>query len=84
MKAHFAKLKGRHVEKQVRHTHSTAAALEDAMAVAWDIIQEQDRSKAYVEGRIRRIIDILQVTRSGPRAYNPEQQPGKKIIIRSK
>ena len=84
MKAHYAKLKGRKAEKQVRHTHRTAAALEDALAVAWDIIHEQARALAYAESRARRVIDILQITRSGPQAYNPEQQSGKKIIIRSR
>ncbi len=84
MKAHYAKRKDRPVARQLRHTHSTAAALEDALAVAWDIIHEQARSLIYAEGRARRIIDILQLTRSGPQAYDPEQQSGKKIVIRSR
>lgn len=71
-------------KKQTRHTHPTVAAIEDALAVQWDIIFELTEALKYAEGRARRTIDILKVLRKGPHAYDPEQQSGKKIIIKKR
>lgn len=65
----------------IRHTHRTAAALEDALAVAWDIIREQSEALTFAEGRARRIIAILQQARQGPHAYDPDNPSGIRIKI---
>ena len=79
----YPKLKNQtHIEPK-RHTHATAAGLEDAMAVAWDIIQEQARVLSYAQSRAQRVIEILQSVRSGPHSYK-EQPSGMRMTIRKR
>ena len=79
MKIMYTKRKKK--KSPIRHTHRTAAALEDALAVAWDIIREQSEALTFAEGRARRIITILQQARQGPHAYDPENPSGVRIRI---
>jgi hypothetical protein len=55
--------------KQKRHTHSTCAGLEDAMAIALDIIRENEIATQYTASRAKRLTDVLRVLRSSPHAY---------------
>ena len=82
MKNRCPKHKNTTQKSPIRHTYSTASGLEDAIAVAWGIILEQQRSLAYAESRARRVVEILQAVRAGPHAYDPEQDSGKKIKIK--
>jgi len=86
MKRKYPKIKvGKRLDhRPIRHTHSTAAGLEDALAVAWDIILEQRRALMYLESRARRVIEILQQVRGGPHAYNKEQPSGLRIVVKRK
>jgi hypothetical protein len=74
----------RPVSKQIRHTHSTAAALEDALAVANDVIEELLRSQLYVRTRVQKLTEILRETREGPHAYNPDKPAGVRLVIRKR
>jgi hypothetical protein len=65
----------------IRHTNSTAAGLEDALAVANDIIEELLRSQAYVRSRTEKLTTILKETREGPYAYDPDKPAGMRIIV---
>jgi len=64
-----------------RHTHRVIAGLEDALAVAIDIINEQARSLAYIEARARKLSEILKTVRANPQAYDPERPAGLRITI---
>lgn len=69
---------------QLRHSHRTAAALEDALAVAWDIIQEQERAINYTASRAEKLVAILQTARSGPHAYDPDRPAGLRVTLRKR
>ncbi len=71
-------------QKQIRHTHATAAALEDALAVAIDIINEQARAAVYIDARTRKLMEILKQARPGPNAYQPERPAGLRVTITTK
>ncbi len=68
----------------VRHTHATANGLEDALAVAWDIILESERALAFIGSRTRRLVEILQSVRSGPYAYKDHPAGPRTYKVRSK
>jgi len=57
-----------------RHTMSTVAGLEDAMAV---IIDCQRQFNAFDE-RLNAELSILQTLRSGPHNYDPDRSAGKR------
>jgi len=61
-----------------RHTHRTEAGIEDAIAVALDVLQEYQASQKYTEARISQLTDILTITREGPHSYDPDRPNGKK------
>ena len=65
----------------LRHTHPTAAGIEDALAVAWDMNREFEMFYAFYKSRTTRMIDILQKVREGPHAYDPDQPAGPRLII---
>lgn len=67
-------------KQQVRHTHSTAAALEDVIAILWDILRELAASLQYAQARSKKALDILQETRAGPHAYNPDGHNTKELL----
>lgn len=69
---------------QLRHTHRTAAALEDALAVAYDIILDQQRALQYAASRAEKLVDILQTARSGPHAYDPDRPAGLRVTLRKR
>ncbi len=57
-----------------RHTYSTIAGLEDAMAVIIDIQMNLDADRERIESAHQ----ILQTLRSGPRSYYPDRPAGKR------
>lgn len=77
----FPKRKSLPICAKIRHTHRTAAGLEDALAVSTDIINELLRSQAYVITRVNSLSSILRETRPGPYAYNPERAAGMRFSV---
>jgi hypothetical protein len=77
----YGKLKKK-AEPQKRHTHATSAGIEDALAVAIDIIHEYERTQEYVVSRIKKLMQILQEVRKGPHAYDQEKPAGLRITIK--
>jgi hypothetical protein len=71
-------------KSQIRHTHRTAAALEDAMSVALDIIREVELSQQVVMLRSQALMSILRETRAGPHAYNLDRPAGSRIIVKKR
>jgi hypothetical protein len=69
---------------QQRHTHSTIAALEDAISVLWGIIRVLKDALNYADNRIQRALEILKAARQGPHSYDPDQPSGKKITIKKR
>ena len=85
-------------EKQKRHTHQTAAGVEDALAVLNEIVLDLDtlRLRAAQAGLSGDVIlklealtrmtdyarDILKKVRSGPYAYDPERPSGLHLTIK--
>lgn len=67
---------------QLRHSHRTAAALEDALAVAYDIILDQQRALTYAASRAEKLVDILQTARKGPHAYDPDRPAGLRVTLK--
>lgn len=67
-------------KKQVRHTHKTAAGLEDAMAVLLDALRYIFTNPKYAAKRIVKAIEILRITRRSPDAYDPERPAGPRHI----
>jgi outer membrane murein-binding lipoprotein Lpp len=61
-----------------RLTHSTIAGIEDALAVAIDIVMEGQAADEYRQARMRQLQSILQITRQGPDAYPIDRPAGKK------
>jgi hypothetical protein len=66
-----------------RHTHSTTAGLEDALAIAIDVITEYDASRKYTEARIGQLRGALAKLREGPNAYAIENSAGKRPAKKS-
>ena len=83
-----------------RHTHSTAAALEDALAVANEAedaaqisitrAMQTGRFSELVDAlehnlnRLRRIIDILKQARVSPYSYDADQESGRRFIYKKR
>lgn len=67
-------------KKQIRHTHNTAAGLEDAIAVLLDVIHVIRETLQYAEARIRKALEILKITRRGPHSYDAEKPAGPRRI----
>lgn len=79
MKKRFHKIK-QQPPRQKRHTHRTAAGLEDAVAVLMDIARDLEALSI----RISQALAILKSVRSGPHAYDPERPAGLRITLRKK
>jgi hypothetical protein len=71
-------------KQPARHTHSTAAALEDATAVQNELIDFLTYALEYARQRGIRIAEILKQARSGPHAYDQDQESGSRITIRKR
>ena len=78
MKTRHRQHKSRPVEKVKRHTHRTAAGIEDALAVLIEIVMDFEALRL----RAQRAMDILREVRAGPYAYDPEKPSGIRIKIR--
>lgn len=60
--------------RQKRHTHRTAAGIEDAIAVVLDL----QTDLACLAGRVSTALEILRSVRAGPYAYDPERPAGER------
>ena len=67
---------------QKRHTLSTVAGLEDALAVATDVLIDLEHDNTptpdYVAARLQRLQHILQVVRANPNGYDPDTPAGRR------
>jgi hypothetical protein len=63
-----------------RHTHRTAAGIEDALAVLLDTQQELE----ILRLRLDRALTILRDVRAGPHAYDPEKPAGLRLRIKTR
>ncbi len=61
-----------------RHTHATAAGLEDALGIAIDVLEEYASSQRYTEARLRQLHSALQKVREGPHAYQSDSPSNKR------
>ena len=68
-------------KKLIRHTHRTAAGLEDALAVALDLVREYEQSEVYAKARLQKLMEIIKQVRTGPHNYDPERPAGDRYEI---
>jgi len=61
-----------------RHTHSTTAGIEDALAVLLDVKQEIE----ILNLRVDKAVAILREVRVGPYAYDGERPAGLRVTIK--
>lgn len=61
-------------KEQVRHTHSTIAALEDIISILLDVVHELSNALQYAQARMSQAMNIAKKTREGPHAYDAETQ----------
>ena len=59
-------------KEQVRHTHSTIAALEDIISILLDVVHELSNALQYAQARMSQAMSIARKTREGPHAYDAE------------
>jgi len=78
MKTCYPKYKKRVHTKQIRHTHRTAAGIEDATAVLLDAQTELE----ILALRVNRALGILRELREGPHAYEPDRPAGRRLRVR--
>ncbi len=77
-----------HWDDHKRHTYSTIAGIEDGTAVNIDTTKEVLLLKEYlrtgyqrlnaIEARLQDQLQILQITREGPYAYDPDRPAGRR------
>lgn len=79
VKKMFNKIKKRQ-SNQKRHTHRTAAGIEDAMAALMDV----ERELETLSIRVGQAMEILKSVRVGPHAYDPDRPAGLRINIKRK
>ena len=68
----YAKRKKVLAQSGRRYSHNTVAGLEDALAVALDIIQILTGERPVITHRMKRLIEILRTLRLGPYAYDKD------------
>lgn len=61
-----------------RHTYSTLAGIEDALAIALDILNELKVTLEYLTARMMQLQDVLKTLRSGPNSYNQNRPSGRR------
>lgn len=81
MKKITPKIKGMQ-EKQKRHTHRTAAALEDVIAILRDIIRVVRETLDYINHRLESAVEALKLARKGPYSYDPDRPSGQRYTIK--
>ncbi len=57
-----------------RHTYPTADGLEDAMAVAIDLLLREEAANKYRSARFNQLNEILGKVREGPLSYDSDRQ----------
>ena len=65
-----------------RHTHRTAAGLEDALAVTLDLIREYENMEKFTLARLHQLEEILGEVRQGPYEYDPDRPAGERPVIK--
>ncbi len=70
------------VGKQLRHTHNTAAALEDVISIQWDIINTLADTLEFARQRAESAVEALKMARKGPHSYDPDRPAGRRYEIR--
>jgi hypothetical protein len=70
---------------QFRHTHATAAGLEDAIAIVLDLLMggKADMNE-YFEVSLQALYKILLEIRANPHGYNQERPSGQRLVIRKR
>lgn len=76
------KLNRVNAKQQIRHTHKTSAAFEDAISIMNDIILTLGDTLEYANRRAQNALEVLKVARKSPHAYNPDRPSGKRFVIR--
>lgn len=67
------------VGKQLRHTHNTAAALEDVIAIQWDIINTLADTLQFARQRAQNAVEALKVARKIPPFLQPRPTSREKV-----
>ena len=57
-----------------RHTYATADGLEDAMAVAIDLLLREEAAEKYRSARFNQLNEILGKVREGPLSYDSDRK----------
>ncbi len=70
------------VGKQTRHTHKTAAALEDVIAIQWDIINTLADTLEFARQRAENAVEALKMARKSPHSYDLDRPAGRRYEIR--
>lgn len=63
-----------------RHTHKTAAGIEDALAITIDLEMEIE----ILFARIGNLTNVLRRLREGPHSYDEDRPAGQRLTIRRK
>jgi hypothetical protein len=83
-KKKYVKVKAPPSGKQVRHTHRTVAALEDAIAILLDILRTVEDVMEFVRQRAGNALEVIKQARKGPHAYDPDRKSGKRFLIKKR
>ncbi len=59
-----------------RHTHKTTAGLEDALAIALEVMRETQAMMDYLSERMDDLNGVILDLRKGPDNYDPDRQSG--------
>jgi hypothetical protein len=59
-----------------RHTHSTLAGIEDALAIAIDVLNEYAESQRFAQVRMTQLQNVLKTVRSDPNGYDQDKPAG--------
>lgn len=65
-------------QNQKRHTMSTLAGIEDALAIQVDIMNEMVQHQQYMDAMMLRLLHTLQTVRTGPNNYDPDTPAGRR------
>lgn len=60
------------------HTYSTAAGLEDAIAIDLDLALNAARTLQYIETRSGQLRDVLAILRQSPHSYDANRPAGRR------
>jgi hypothetical protein len=86
MKTIYGKLKRmrKYQGQPIRHTHPTAAALEDLIAIQFELIDFLEYALLYAKQRTEKMYEISKTVRRGPHAYDPETQSSIRVVVKKR